>query len=1016
MAAKKPSVYLRPHLGARTITLNRPHLLNTLDFRTLRRVRTLLAQLEDNPMVQVVILKGANDDVFSSGANLSYLYRMAKDPATRSQALEYFREEYYLAHLIGTYTKPIVTCMHGLSLGSSVGLAAHGQYVYSADNTVLSLPETGVGLVPSAGLTYYLSRMKNGVGMYLGLSGGTLRGEEVYWAGVTDYFSTARLLDTDLLEHAGELHSMPYHNECVEKLPSYLTSLGVLRESRSDERLALYKAEIPEEVSSDTFEEFIDTNNEFRHVVKRGGASVGWMPGGERGWYKEEVSDDDEPDGEPDIELENEEKGDLIDVFGGAEVDDRDYLPDPDYVQRELKNSLAGSSAHARAMMRGCLQEGPSAAVVHKLDVIKRSFSGDPALGDPVLVLDPKPAPPARDLDKWREHVRGRPLSADWESQLEMEVSNYVTDVYVQMQLTPDEAVAAITAAVTAAVPRCWPFGALSNSQLDELCQEFGVPASSELRAITCGALALVTSRLLNVPSGGLFDTAALAKIKQEKEDAEKAQKVFDDQGNEMSPNLTLFPCSVDDSDLFYSSTGTSEDSRWITPLELLPEDEAETRLPFRHHVGLPPKPIQPAPFVRNRFKYGRTGLVHDLDEYYENERSVSAALRSEGHPLSDTFRYVMKMHTRTKKEVEAMEKVRMGTYNGPEPEKKRKARSTNDSLDIMMPSDDSDSEAAGPPAFHLLDSDPASIVVPSSSSSSQQAGPGLTAAKAPGSSGRPTSASSSSSSAAPSTASKAGSPKGAVSPSSSSSSPKGAADGSSSESSAAEAEDRLPGEDEDVDFTEPPHSEEYLNRVKTDPAWFLAGFGLPYTEDTVTTAKRVTEYFVEQNKPRANAVCMPRSVEEIVRRLKADDTPTARAILKELDRRSPIALKATHRLIVEASVSQDLHECMRKEFRVLGHLLERPDTLSGLAAGADGTGAAWSSKLETVTTADLDALFARLPAYQELVVPGRHQKVGEAARAAEEEEWLGKLEKYWLSGEAPGYIGDLFKKRLVWL
>ncbi len=29
------------------------------------------------------------------------------------------------------------------------------------------------------------------VGMYLGLSGGSLRGEEVYWAGVTDYFSTA---------------------------------------------------------------------------------------------------------------------------------------------------------------------------------------------------------------------------------------------------------------------------------------------------------------------------------------------------------------------------------------------------------------------------------------------------------------------------------------------------------------------------------------------------------------------------------------------------------------------------------------------------------------------------------------------------------------------------------------------------------------------------------------------------------------------------------------------------------
>jgi enoyl-CoA hydratase/carnithine racemase len=83
----------------------------------------------------------------------------------------------------------------------------------------MALPETGYGLVPSAGLSYYLGRMENGVrpalvlltllgsfllslsvtivisagqvGMYLGLSGATLRGEQAYWAGVTDYFSTA---------------------------------------------------------------------------------------------------------------------------------------------------------------------------------------------------------------------------------------------------------------------------------------------------------------------------------------------------------------------------------------------------------------------------------------------------------------------------------------------------------------------------------------------------------------------------------------------------------------------------------------------------------------------------------------------------------------------------------------------------------------------------------------------------------------------------------------------------------
>ncbi len=37
-----------------------------------------------------------------------------------------------------------------------------------------------------------------------------------------------------------------------------------------------------------------------------------------------------------------------------------------------------------------------------------------------------------------------------------------------------------------------------------------------------------------------------------------------------------------------------------------------------------------------------------------------------------------------------------------------------------------------------------------------------------------------------------------------------------------------------------------------------------------------------------------PRSVEEIFRRLRADDSPVARDILREMEKRSPIALKVS--------------------------------------------------------------------------------------------------------------------------
>jgi enoyl-CoA hydratase/carnithine racemase len=53
--------------------------------------------------------------------------------------------------------------MHGLTLGSGFGVAANGQHVYSADNSLVALPETSIGLTPSSGLSFHLSRLKNGV-------------------------------------------------------------------------------------------------------------------------------------------------------------------------------------------------------------------------------------------------------------------------------------------------------------------------------------------------------------------------------------------------------------------------------------------------------------------------------------------------------------------------------------------------------------------------------------------------------------------------------------------------------------------------------------------------------------------------------------------------------------------------------------------------------------------------------------------------------------------------------------
>lgn len=53
---------------------------------------------------------------------------------------------------------------------------------------MLAMPETALGLFPDVGGTYFLSRLKDGLGFFLGLTGYKLRGADVYHAGLASHY------------------------------------------------------------------------------------------------------------------------------------------------------------------------------------------------------------------------------------------------------------------------------------------------------------------------------------------------------------------------------------------------------------------------------------------------------------------------------------------------------------------------------------------------------------------------------------------------------------------------------------------------------------------------------------------------------------------------------------------------------------------------------------------------------------------------------------------------------------
>ena len=202
-----------------------------------------------------------------------------------------------------------------------------------------------------------------------------------------------------------------------------------------------------------------------------------------------------------------------------------------------------------------------------------------------------------------------------------------------------------------------------------------------------------------------------------------------------------------------------------------------------------------------------------------------------------------------------------------------------------------------------------------------------------------------------------------------------------------------------------------YLAAVARDPEKMVAAFGLPRTQQTLAAADTTAEAFVTEDNSRLAPV-HPRSVEEIKRRLRSEDTPAANDALRELERRDPLAVEATHRLILEASQKQRMEDCLAAEFRVTTNLLRRQQTVEALRRAAYDEAPAAASD---VSQGDVDALFASSAVPGELQLPLRSSRLVHAARDAEVDAWKDNLVSYLESGEAQGVVGNMMKRRVVW-
>jgi len=179
--------------GVGRIRLNRPKAIHALTHAMCSGVVEALTGWERDPAIKAVIIDHAEGRGFCAGGDIRMLAESASGDGKAARA--FFSEEYRMNHLLFTYRKPIVAFQDGVTMGGGVGISLPCRYRIATERTLYAMPETGIGLFPDVGASWYLSRLPGRVGEFLAVTGARLDGAECKSLGISTHYAASEKLD-----------------------------------------------------------------------------------------------------------------------------------------------------------------------------------------------------------------------------------------------------------------------------------------------------------------------------------------------------------------------------------------------------------------------------------------------------------------------------------------------------------------------------------------------------------------------------------------------------------------------------------------------------------------------------------------------------------------------------------------------------------------------------------------------------------------------------------------------------
>ncbi len=160
-----------------TVTISHPQRHNAMTFDMWRALPVVLAQLDADPAIRVIVITGEGSKAFISGADTSQFESLR---ATGDQSMQYTAAVEAALLAPAACSKPVIAAIQGYCIGGGLALAAACDLRLAADNATFRMPAARLGVgYPPASLQAFINIMGAANTMDLFFSARTVSAAEV---------------------------------------------------------------------------------------------------------------------------------------------------------------------------------------------------------------------------------------------------------------------------------------------------------------------------------------------------------------------------------------------------------------------------------------------------------------------------------------------------------------------------------------------------------------------------------------------------------------------------------------------------------------------------------------------------------------------------------------------------------------------------------------------------------------------------------------------------------------------